>query len=623
MAGIDIISDSTGKEIVAAIQSTDVAQARILEINTAAESKKNEVLESIPEDYTNLNNDVAELKGDLDNLADSIITVYFDKNITSIAEYQTTYKFQKFISKGTKIYVHAKNMLSNGTYHQFSLFNHAGAELNSYIITNDDSHIEFSFEEDVYGISLWADGVISQNASIKIYTSDDIMRNSDNKLFKIYFEQSIHSVSEYQKKYDFNNPILSGTKVRVYAKDLFVDGGVHQFSLYDSNKTDLFDYIITSNEDYSEFLLDKDVYGISIWGDGLPSTTGKIVIYSYNEILSGIQTSITDYLTRSIPFISSTYGNKYRVIIPSGETEKVIYTKSGRGMIYYMQFIGSNIESQREIMFKQSIEVWTDGNLYFKGKLYELAGMDTDHHNVYDYAEAIFSNPLFAKISDVNPHIELKYKIPFYENVTVKLIQAEEYKDTPTIQFVTIKVSDNINIEYNGVVIPDGAYLHSDKVLVENLQPGMMIDLLNSTKNGMIVSHSIFCYTTNINFVEGCIRAFLNGNTSEYLLISTGLEDYFAMPYGFYMGKRQFDSVGVTDVALRPPTSDGKYIVSAYHNFIDEPFCFRSGGFRLTGRNCDQNTGYMDINSTENLADWGGGTAPMDYGSQITYYEWD
>ena len=65
MAGIDIISDSTGKEIVAAIQSTDVAQARILEINTAAEAKKNEVLESIPEDYSNISKEVDELKGDL------------------------------------------------------------------------------------------------------------------------------------------------------------------------------------------------------------------------------------------------------------------------------------------------------------------------------------------------------------------------------------------------------------------------------------------------------------------------------------------------------------------------------------------------------------------------------
>ena len=69
MAGIDIISDSTGKEIVAAIQSTDVAQARILEINTAAESKKNEVLESIPEDYRNTVNEVEVLKSRIDTIS--------------------------------------------------------------------------------------------------------------------------------------------------------------------------------------------------------------------------------------------------------------------------------------------------------------------------------------------------------------------------------------------------------------------------------------------------------------------------------------------------------------------------------------------------------------------------
>ena len=69
MAGIDIISDSTGKEIVAAIKSTDVAQARILEINTAAESKKNEVLESIPADYRNTVNEVEVLKSRIDTIS--------------------------------------------------------------------------------------------------------------------------------------------------------------------------------------------------------------------------------------------------------------------------------------------------------------------------------------------------------------------------------------------------------------------------------------------------------------------------------------------------------------------------------------------------------------------------
>ena len=83
MAGIDIISDSTGKEIVAAIQSTDVAQARILEINTAAEAKKNEVLESIPEDYSNISKEVDELKSDLDNIDSD---VYDTKSLLNIHE---------------------------------------------------------------------------------------------------------------------------------------------------------------------------------------------------------------------------------------------------------------------------------------------------------------------------------------------------------------------------------------------------------------------------------------------------------------------------------------------------------------------------------------------------------
>ena len=84
MAGIDIISDSTGKEIVAAIQSTDVAQARILEINTAAEAKKNEVLESIPEDYSNISKEVDELKGDITENRDDIKTLNNVKKVNDI-----------------------------------------------------------------------------------------------------------------------------------------------------------------------------------------------------------------------------------------------------------------------------------------------------------------------------------------------------------------------------------------------------------------------------------------------------------------------------------------------------------------------------------------------------------
>lgn len=63
-----IMLDETGKEIVAAILSTDVAQKRIAEINTAAEAAKADVLASIPEDYTNLVEEVSQLSEEIDEL---------------------------------------------------------------------------------------------------------------------------------------------------------------------------------------------------------------------------------------------------------------------------------------------------------------------------------------------------------------------------------------------------------------------------------------------------------------------------------------------------------------------------------------------------------------------------
>lgn len=70
-----LLLDETGKAIVAAIQSTDVAQARISEINEAAEAKRlsavssiestgNAVLASIPDDYETLVDDVTKLEFD-------------------------------------------------------------------------------------------------------------------------------------------------------------------------------------------------------------------------------------------------------------------------------------------------------------------------------------------------------------------------------------------------------------------------------------------------------------------------------------------------------------------------------------------------------------------------------
>ena len=161
MAGIDIISDSTGKEIVAAIQSTDVAQARILEINTAAEAKKNEVLESIPEDYTNLNNDVSELKGDLANLEDVVVIQenlidysnktdgkYYSSKFLNISDFDGLSIFPEIDLDSNTYYTFGAEIL-NQTSGEFSWVSQTGQDKKSFLdylndvehITNDDGSV--------------------------------------------------------------------------------------------------------------------------------------------------------------------------------------------------------------------------------------------------------------------------------------------------------------------------------------------------------------------------------------------------------------------------------------------------------------------------------------------------
>ena len=130
MTGIDIISDSTGKEIVAAIQSTDIAQARILEINTAAELKKNEVLNSIPEDYSNIANEVNELKGDLDEIdtvlgipiTTDIFNSEFDVGVGCLVGYDAaTFEIQVRTTSEYENYRYATFDISNVAYETLKL----------------------------------------------------------------------------------------------------------------------------------------------------------------------------------------------------------------------------------------------------------------------------------------------------------------------------------------------------------------------------------------------------------------------------------------------------------------------------------------------------------------------
>jgi len=301
-----------------------------------------------------------------------------------------------------------------------------------------------------------------------------------------------------------------------------------------------------------------------------------------------------------------------------------IYRREGSGMIFNMQFIGAvNTTISDEAVWWQgfertTVEVETDGKVYFRGKIYEFLGMNTDIASIDEYSRNGFYTPLFSKGGRFSG-ITLNFKIPYYERVKIDLIRDERDSGSIALNWITVRDTDKINISYGGISVPYGAYLHSHKVL-ETARVGEEITLLESDKNGMIMSMSLFGKSDKFNFVEGCLRAYIRGG--EPMLLSSGFEDYFGFCFGFNLGLKQFPMFGATLYEMEEE-SVNPYRVSAYRNHIDDLLTFTSGGYKITVRNSDQNTGYMNLKTTENMAGDKMGYSSALMGGQITYYEWD
>lgn len=309
------------------------------------------------------------------------------------------------------------------------------------------------------------------------------------------------------------------------------------------------------------------------------------------------------------------FGNKDRA---------TIYCRKGSGMIYNMQFIGAvnTTISDSSVWWhgfeRTTVEVKTDGQVFFKGKIYEFLGMNTDIATIDEYPRNGFYTPLFVKGGKFSG-ISLNFKIPYYKSVKVELIRDERDIGKMCLAWITVKDTDKIGISYGSVTVPYGAYLHSDKIIKE-IKTGEELTMLDTDKNGAVMSMSLFGKSDTFNFVEGCLRAY-KGNCKEPILISSGFEDYFGFCFGFNLGLQQFPMFGAT-LHEMSKTSKSPYRVSAYRNHIDDCLTFTEGGFKITLRNSDQNTGFMDTDSTQNMAGDSTGHSTATMGGQITYYLW-
>ena len=317
--------------------------------------------------------------------------------------------------------------------------------------------------------------------------------------------------------------------------------------------------------------------------------------------------------------IGNIYSKVYKAakLFGNGKTA-VIYEREGRGAIVSMQFIGAvdTTISENTVLWegfeRTTLDVETDGNVFFSGRLYEFLGMNTDIADMREYPRNGFSTPFFTKGGRYSG-ITLNFRIPYYSGVRVILRRDDRDVGKPGICWVTVRDTDATDISCCGIQLPDRAYLHSVKTK-GFLAPGEELYLLDTDKSGMLISLSLFGKSDTFNFVEGCLRARRAG-LSEPIMISSGFEDYFGFCFGFNLGKAQFGSAGLTLYEMHAD-SVNPYRVSAYRNHMDDPITFLSGGFSLTLRNGDQNT------ESQSMAGNGTGNSDALMGGQVTYYLW-
>ena len=180
------------------------------------------------------------------------------------------------------------------------------------------------------------------------------------------------------------------------------------------------------------------------------------------------------------------------------------------------------------------------------------------------------------------------YRIPFGKSVRVTGQLAPTTPGHPLFWWI-IGGTENLPVQIGGVTLPENARLRLYKVENHLAQPLEEVALCDVPGAGALYQVTIAVQGTrhaetgsNNGFLEGCIRAYLDGE-KEPTLLSSGFEDYFLGTYYFNHGKYANALAGVTHLDLKGSA------FSAYRFHDADPVFFQHG-FRLTAR-CGEEVG--------------------------------
>lgn len=270
---------------------------------------------------------------------------------------------------------------------------------------------------------------------------------------------------------------------------------------------------------------------------------------------------------------------KQLTLLTTGQ-ESELFHYSGRGCLTHMWF-GGNFKNYGQTR----IRIYVDGETNASIDMQMFLG----HGIGFDDSSAPWGIARIGKTGDPSGVYDT-YRIPFGKSVRVTAQLAPGAPDNPEFWWI-IRGTENLPVELCGMKLPAKARLKLYKL--EHLaQPLEEFSLCDVKGDGALYEVTMAAKGlrgggdwTDLSFMEGCMRSYTGGSTDP-LLLSSGLEDYFLGTYYFNKGKYYTPVAGLTHF------NPGEHEFSAYRFHEDDPIFFHDG-LRLTTRCGDKVNGHV------------------------------
>lgn len=177
------------------------------------------------------------------------------------------------------------------------------------------------------------------------------------------------------------------------------------------------------------------------------------------------------------------------------------------------------------------------------------------------------------------------YRIPFGSSIRITG-QLGAGVDKPQTFWWIMRGVENLPVTLGNIRLPSHARLRLQVHQNITLKPFQMFDIARSPGAGALYQVTLAVASPNWHFLEGMVRAYLNG-AKEPLLLSSGTEDYFLGTYYFNRGGYHLPLAGLTHKSVQP---SGSCRFSAYRFHIEDPVVFQQG-WRLVWRNGEEKNG--------------------------------